>query len=116
MCVASALQNIYLFLSIHVLTCYEFYIKIHFVCTATSCTRALQSFFSRWWEDQSDHVRDAVKKLVADGQLEFVNGGFVQHDEAAAHFVAMIDQTTRGHRHGMVPSTNPAVCDCVCML
>jgi alpha-mannosidase len=22
----------------------------------------------------------------------------VQHDEAAAHFVAMVDQTTRGHR------------------
>lgn len=38
-----------------------------------------------------------VKKLVAGGQVNFVNGGWVQHDEAAAHFVAMIDQTTRGH-------------------
>jgi len=28
----------------------------------------------------------------------FVNGGVVQHDEAGAHYVAMIDQTTRGHR------------------
>lgn len=31
-------------------------------------------------------------------QLEFVNGGYVQHDEATAHYVAQIDQTTRGHR------------------
>lgn len=31
-------------------------------------------------------------------QLEFINGGYVQHDEAAAHYVAMIDQMTRGHR------------------
>lgn len=30
-------------------------------------------------------------------QLSFVNGGYVQHDEAAAYYVAMIDQTTRGH-------------------
>lgn len=31
-------------------------------------------------------------------QLDFANGGYVQHDEAAAHYVGMIDQTTRGHR------------------
>ena len=33
------------------------------------------AFFSRWWAEQEDSVRDAVKKLVADGQLLFVNGG-----------------------------------------
>jgi alpha-mannosidase len=43
-------------------------------------------------------VQDQVRQLVAAGQLDFVNGGFVQHDEAAAHYAAMIDQTTRGHR------------------
>jgi hypothetical protein len=36
--------------------------------------------------------------MVREGQLDFVNGGYVQNDEAAAHFVAMIDQVTRGHR------------------
>ena len=38
-----------------------------------------------------------VKALVREGRLSFVNGGWVQHDEAAAHYVAMVDQTTRGH-------------------
>ncbi len=39
-----------------------------------------------------------MSRLVAEGQLDFVNGGYVQHDEATAHYVAMIDQTTRGHK------------------
>ena len=58
----------------------------------------MQAFFVRWWSEQSEEVKAAVKGLVSTGQLEFINGGYVQHDEAAAHFVAMIDQTTRGHR------------------
>ena len=58
----------------------------------------LQSFFTRWWREQNEDTKELVKKLVANGQLYFVNGGWVQHDEAAAHYVAMIDQTTRGHR------------------
>ncbi|KAK9786492.1 hypothetical protein WJX73_000911 [Symbiochloris irregularis] len=56
------------------------------------------AFFVRWWFEQTDTIKDAVRQLVAEGRLEFVNGGYVQHDEAAAHYVAMIDQTTRGHR------------------
>jgi len=59
----------------------------------------LQSFFTRWWREQTEATKDLVRKLVDNGQLDFVNGGYVQHDEAAAHYVAMIDQTTRGHRY-----------------
>jgi alpha-mannosidase len=55
------------------------------------------SFFERWWGQQDEDTRALVTRLVQDGQLEFVNGGYVQHDEATAHYVAMIDQTTRGH-------------------
>ena len=39
-----------------------------------------------------------LKQLVDEGRLDVVNSGWVQHDEAAAHYVAMIDQTTRCHR------------------
>jgi alpha-mannosidase len=62
------------------------------------CCCCCQSFFTRWWHWQTPRVQDQVRQLVASGQLDFVNGGFVQHDEAAAHYAAMIDQTTRGHR------------------
>ncbi|KAL3141201.1 hypothetical protein ABBQ38_003541 [Trebouxia sp. C0009 RCD-2024] len=67
------------------------------------------SFFTRWWREQTAATKDLVRKLVDNGQLDFVNGGYVQHDEAAAHYVAMIDQTTRGHsflkeQFGKVPT------------
>ncbi|KAL4856940.1 Alpha-mannosidase [Chlorella vulgaris] len=54
-------------------------------------------FFMRWWAQQDEDTRALVTQLVEDGQLEFVNGGYVQHDEATAHYVAMVDQTTLGH-------------------
>ncbi|KAH0465233.1 hypothetical protein IEQ34_005336 [Dendrobium chrysotoxum] len=58
---------------------------------------AEQAFFQRWWAEQSDIMQEAVKKLVDSGQLEFVNGGWCMHDEAATHYIDMIDQTTLGH-------------------
>lgn len=58
-----------------------------------------QSFFSRWWHQQSPDMHAQVRRHVQRGQLHVWNGGWVQHDEAAAHYVAMIDQTTRGHRY-----------------
>ncbi|CAK9311483.1 unnamed protein product [Citrullus colocynthis] len=57
-----------------------------------------QAFFQRWWRDQSEIVQDVVRKLVSSGQLEFINGGMCMHDEAATHYIDMIDQTTLGHR------------------
>jgi alpha-mannosidase len=56
------------------------------------------SFFSRWWHEQDDNMKQRVKNFLANGQLGFVNGGWVMHDEASAHYVSMIDQTTLGHR------------------
>ena len=61
-------------------------------------TYAEMSFFSMWWKQQDESMRDTVRRLVKEGRLNFVNGGYVQHDEAGSHYVAMIDQTTRGHR------------------
>ncbi|KAK7410985.1 hypothetical protein VNO78_02279 [Psophocarpus tetragonolobus] len=57
-----------------------------------------QAFFQRWWREQSDAIQIIVKELVNSGQLEFINGGYCMHDEATAHYIEMIDQTTLGHR------------------
>ncbi|KAJ6837233.1 putative alpha-mannosidase isoform X1 [Iris pallida] len=57
-----------------------------------------QAFFQRWWRQQSDTMKETVKGLVNSGQLEFINGGMCMHDEAAPHYIDMIDQTTLGHR------------------
>ena len=56
------------------------------------------AFFSRWWRQQDDETQEMATKYVKEGRLNFVNGGYVQHDEATAHYVAMIDQTSRGHK------------------
>jgi hypothetical protein len=36
-------------------------------------------FFSMWWARQSDAIRDAVRYLIANQQLSFVNGGWCMH-------------------------------------
>ncbi|KAG5108458.1 hypothetical protein JHK84_045365 [Glycine max] len=59
---------------------------------------AEMAFFHRWWVEQSPETQEQVRKLVDAGQLEFINGGWCMHDEAATHYIDMIDQTTLGHR------------------
>ncbi len=54
------------------------------------------SFFSRWWYEQNAKTKAQVKQMIANGQITFVNGGWVMHDEAGAHYASMIDQTTLG--------------------
>ena len=65
---------------------------------ARTFTYVEQKFFSMWWGLQEDAVKDSVRYLVANEQLSFVNGGWCMHDEAATHYIGMIDQTTLGHR------------------
>ncbi|KAJ4729554.1 Alpha-mannosidase [Melia azedarach] len=56
------------------------------------------AFFQRWWRQQSKTMKVKVKELVDSGQLEFINGGMCMHDEATAHYIDLIDQTTLGHQ------------------
>lgn len=56
-----------------------------------------QKFFSMWWNEQSNSSKTRVRTLIASDQLSFVNGGWCMHDEAATHYIGMIDQTTLGH-------------------
>jgi alpha-mannosidase len=65
---------------------------------ARKFTYVEQAFFQRWWRELSKDQRTATVKLVKEGQLNFVNGGWCMHDEAATHYVDMVDQTTLGHR------------------
>jgi hypothetical protein len=51
-----------------------------------------------WWKEQTNTTKDLVRKLVANGQFQFVNGGWCMHDEAATHYTGMLDQTTLGHQ------------------
>ncbi|XP_041356450.1 alpha-mannosidase 2x-like isoform X2 [Gigantopelta aegis] len=56
------------------------------------------SFFSLWWNEIDEAMRNRVKRLLSKGQLEIVTGGWVMTDEANAHYFAMIDQLIEGHQ------------------
>jgi hypothetical protein len=45
------------------------------------------TFFMRWWREQNFATQQAVRQLLANGQLEFVSGGWVMNDEATTEFV-----------------------------
>ncbi|XP_067938019.1 lysosomal alpha-mannosidase-like [Watersipora subatra] len=54
------------------------------------------AFFYRWWRQQDDATKAKVQRLVANGQLSFILGGWCMNDEAGTHYNAIIDQHTRG--------------------
>lgn len=56
-------------------------------------------YFYRWWKDADDGEKAMVRRLVRNGQLEFVHGGWCMSDEATPHYSAMIDQMTLGLKY-----------------
>ncbi|XP_054707229.1 lysosomal alpha-mannosidase-like [Uloborus diversus] len=56
------------------------------------------AFFSKWWEQQTELTREYVRRLVNDGRLEFISGGWSMNDEATTHYLGIIDQMTLGLR------------------
>uniref|UniRef100_A0A1X7VKL5 Alpha-mannosidase n=1 Tax=Amphimedon queenslandica TaxID=400682 RepID=A0A1X7VKL5_AMPQE len=56
------------------------------------------AFFTRWWSEQPDDIKQKVHELVDSGQLEFINGGWCMSDEASTHYNAIIDQMSIGLR------------------
>eukprot|EP01112_Ceratiomyxa_fruticulosa_P004317 TRINITY_DN1480_c0_g1_i3.p1 TRINITY_DN1480_c0_g1~~TRINITY_DN1480_c0_g1_i3.p1 ORF type:complete len:1026 (+),score=222.23 TRINITY_DN1480_c0_g1_i3:180-3257(+) len=67
------------------------------------------AFFMRWWREQTPELQETVKTLVANGQLEFINGGWCMNDEATTNYEAVINQMTIGHQFlfdnfGVVPT------------
>ncbi|CAI5454152.1 unnamed protein product [Caenorhabditis angaria] len=53
-------------------------------------------FLWRWYDSNSDFDKHQLQKLVKNGQIEIIGGGWVQNDEAASHYVDIIDQMTLG--------------------
>lgn len=58
----------------------------------------LSAFFSKWWNEQDDELREKVKMLVNEGRLEFIGGAWSMNDEATTHYQSIIDQFTWGLR------------------
>jgi Glycosyl hydrolases family 38 N-terminal domain/Alpha mannosidase middle domain len=57
-------------------------------------------YLTMWYYDTMHTTqlqRDDLHYLVNNQQIQFVNGGWVMHDEATTHVMGMIDQTTLGH-------------------
>ncbi|KAL6724837.1 hypothetical protein Aduo_019692 [Ancylostoma duodenale] len=53
-------------------------------------------FLWRWYNGHSDFEKHKLQKLVKTGQIEMIGGGWVQNDEAACHYVDIVDQMTLG--------------------
>lgn len=49
------------------------------------------AFFFRWWNEQDDQTKENVRKLVKNGQLEFINAGWCMNDEANTYYEDIID-------------------------
>uniref|UniRef100_A0A2L2Y690 alpha-mannosidase n=1 Tax=Parasteatoda tepidariorum TaxID=114398 RepID=A0A2L2Y690_PARTP len=56
------------------------------------------AFFTRWWDEQTDLTKEYVRRLVNDGRLEFISGGWSMNDAATTHYLGIIDQMTIGLR------------------
>ena len=56
------------------------------------------AFFKKWWSEQDQDKKKIVRKLIANGQFNFLNAGFVMNDEGCAYYDEIIEQLTLGHR------------------
>lgn len=55
-------------------------------------------WLDKWWEKASQSQKDSFIRLVRNGQLEIVSGGWVMPDEAVVHYSAMLNQLIDGHQ------------------
>lgn len=53
----------------------------------------------RWWPQQNESTRAAFKRIVGNGQLEFVGAGWCQHDEVTPSYRDMVANTQAGHEY-----------------
>ncbi|KAG5684105.1 hypothetical protein PVAND_013352 [Polypedilum vanderplanki] len=51
-----------------------------------------------WWQQASEDQKQTFKRLVHEGRIEIMSGGWVMTDEATAHIYAILDQFIEGHQ------------------
>ena len=54
------------------------------------------AFFWRWWNEQTDEMKNKVRGFVNSGRFEFISGGWCMNDEATTHYSGIIDQHSLG--------------------
>ena len=57
-----------------------------------------QAFFQRWSESASPQQLEDMQRMVASGQMTFINGAWSMSDEASPSYIDMIDNIALGHR------------------
>jgi len=63
----------------------------------TTFTIAELNHFSKWWKKASPIARRDVRKWVAEGRLEFLNGAWTENDEAMPTYQDIIANLMKGH-------------------
>ena len=54
------------------------------------------AFFEKWWNEIDESIKEIVKGFVKEGRLEFINGAYSMHDEAASYYQHSIDNMRLG--------------------
>ena len=54
------------------------------------------AFFEKWWKEVNETVKATVKEFIKQGRLEFINGAYSMHDEAASYYQHSIDNMRLG--------------------
>ncbi|TNV85114.1 hypothetical protein FGO68_gene2057 [Halteria grandinella] len=54
-------------------------------------------FFSKWWREHNETMREKVRGFVREGRFEFLLGGWVANDEACPTFEEIIANIQMGH-------------------
>lgn len=62
-------------------------------------TYAEMKYFSQWFDEQDENLKDDVRGLVDEGRLNLVNGGWSAPDEALTSYDYIIDNFQLGHEY-----------------
>jgi len=69
------------------------------VCGGVVLWQAVEMiYFHKWWQEASKSQRQAARRVIKSGQLNFAVGGWVMPDEATTDYPDLIETMTAGHQ------------------